>query len=145
MILPDVNTLVYAFRVESRLHQPYRTWLEALVAGEDELAIVDTALSGVVRVVTNRAVFDNPAPVADALDFVEWIVAAARPRWISSGGETWRQFRRFADQDSGITGNRVPDAYLAAVAVTHGARLATADRGFARFPGLRFFDPASPT
>lgn len=145
MILPDVNTLVYAFRVESRLHQPYRTWLDDLVAGAEELALVDTALSGVVRIVTNRAVFHDPAPVADALDFVDWIVAAARPRWISSGGATWRQLRRFADHDTGITGNRVPDAYLAALAVTHGASLATADRGFARFPGLRFFDPASPT
>lgn len=145
MILPDVNALVYAFRVESRLHEPYREWLDGLVSGDDELALVDAVLSGVVRVATNRAVFDDPTPVSEATDFVEWLLAAARPRWIPSGPETWRQFRRFADSDPGIRGNRVPDAYLAAVAVTHGARLATADRGFARFPGLRFFDPTSPT
>ena len=71
MILPDVNALVHAFRVESSLHQPYRAWLEDLVAGADEIALVDTVLAGVVRVVTNRAVFDDPAPVTDALDFVE--------------------------------------------------------------------------
>ena len=47
------------------------------------------------------------------------------------------------DQDGGITGNVVPDAHLAAVALTYGCRLATADRGFARFPGLDWFDPAA--
>jgi predicted nucleic acid-binding protein len=46
-------------------------------------------------------------------------------------------------QDHGIRGNLVPDAYLAALAVSHGCRLATSDRGFARFPGLDFFDPVT--
>lgn len=144
MILPDVNVLVYAHRADSRLHEPCRDWLQGLVEGDDEIALVDTALAGTVRVVTNRAAFADPTPVAHAVAFVEWVASAARARWISSGDETWRQFRRFAEPDAGIAGNRVPDAYLAAVAVTHGARLATADRGFARYPGLRFFDPASP-
>jgi predicted nucleic acid-binding protein len=36
-----------------------------------------------------------------------------------------------------------PDAYLASLALTHRCRLATADRGFARFPGLDWFDPAA--
>lgn len=43
----------------------------------------------------------------------------------------------------GLRGNAVPDAVLAALAVTRGARLATADRGFARYPGLRWFAPAA--
>lgn len=33
------------------------------------------------------------------------------------------------------------DAHLAALAVEHGATLMSADRGFARFPGLRFRNP----
>lgn len=48
-------------------------------------------------------------------------------------------FRR----EAAISGNLVPDAYLAAVALAHGCRVATADRGFARFPGLDWFDPAA--
>ena len=32
----------------------------------------------------------------------------------------------------------VPDAYLAALAIEHGATWITTDRGFARFPGLRW-------
>jgi predicted nucleic acid-binding protein len=41
----------------------------------------------------------------------------------------------------GVAGNRVPDAYLAALAIEHGATLATADRGFARYPGRRWEHP----
>lgn len=37
--------------------------------------------------------------------------------------------------------NVVPDAYLAALAIEHGATLVTRDRAFARFPGLRTLDP----
>lgn len=143
MILPDVNALVYAHRVDSRRHEPCRAWLHSLVTGDDEIALVDTVLSGVVRVVTNRAAFLDPTPVGEAVEFVEWVSSAARPRWLPSGDSTWRQFRRLADQDASITGNRVPDAYLAALAITHGATLATADRGSARFPGLRLVDPAT--
>ncbi|MBV6508068.1 MAG: tRNA(fMet)-specific endonuclease VapC [Acidimicrobiales bacterium] len=41
-------------------------------------------------------------------------------------------------------GNLVPDAYLAAVAIDHGAVWCSADRGFARFPGLRWEHPLDP-
>jgi predicted nucleic acid-binding protein len=38
-------------------------------------------------------------------------------------------------------GPLVVDAHLAALAIEHGATLASTDRDFARFPGLRFRDP----
>jgi len=59
------------------------------------------------------------------------------------GPASWRRLGDLADHDRGITGNLVPDSYLAALALAHGCRVATADRGFARFPGLDWFDPAA--
>ena len=35
----------------------------------------------------------------------------------------------------------IPDAYLAALALEQGATLVTADRGFARYEGLRLLNP----
>lgn len=55
---------------------------------------------------------------------------------------TWTEFERLAEQDRGLRANLVPDAFLAALARAHGCRVATADRGFSRFPGVRTFDPA---
>ncbi|MFR9730200.1 PIN domain-containing protein [Saccharopolyspora sp. MS10] len=40
-------------------------------------------------------------------------------------------------RESAASGDHIPDAYLAAIAIEHGAEWITADRGFARYPGLR--------
>ncbi len=46
--------------------------------------------------------------------------------------------------EAGIRGNLVPDAYLAALAIESGSEWITTDRGFARYPGLRFQHPLEP-
>ncbi len=54
----------------------------------------------------------------------------------------WANFAVLVNDDTQLRGNLLPDAWLAALAKAHGCRLATADRGFARFAGLDWFDPA---
>jgi toxin-antitoxin system PIN domain toxin len=144
VILPDVNILVYAYRREAEKHDTYATWLTGIVAGGDELALVDHCLAGMVRIVTNPRIVADPAPTAHALSFVARLRGAARARSLTSTPATWETLAELADTDPGVKGNLVPDAYLAALAISHGCRLATADRGFARFPHLDHFDPASP-
>lgn len=141
MILPDVNVLVYAFREESAQHGAYADWLARLVAGQDELGLNDQVLGGFLRIVTNRRIYADPAPAATALAFVDAVRAAPRARWLPAGNAAWDRLGGFVQADRHVVGNLVPDALLAATAVVHGCRLATADRGFARFEGLRFFDP----
>ncbi len=41
----------------------------------------------------------------------------------------------------GLRGNDLNDAYLAALALERGAVLVSADKGFARFPGLLWLNP----
>lgn len=140
MILPDVNVLVYAFRREASGHERYAAWLAAVVGGDDELALHDSSLSGFVRIVTNPRVVATPAPTQVALDFVARLRTARRSRWLGAGDLSWARLARLVQADRG---NLVPDAHLAALAIAHGCRVATADRGFARFPGLDWFDPAA--
>jgi toxin-antitoxin system PIN domain toxin len=142
VILPDVNVLVYAYRREAPNHAAYASWLAAVVAGQDEFALADQCLTGILRIVTNPRIFADPAPTGDALRFVERLRAARRGRPVAATSSTWELLAANVSQDQGIRGNLVPDAYLAALAVSHGCKLATADRGFARFPDLQFFDPA---
>lgn len=141
MILPDINVLVYAYRAESERHEAYAEWLGRVVAGQEELALVDTVLTGFARIVTNPRIYADPAPTSAALTFVERLIAGPRSTWLPEGGATWARLRALVEGDAILKGDRVPDAYLAAVALTHGIRLATADRGFARYPGLRSFHP----
>lgn len=142
MILPDVNVLVYAFRRGAPEHERYTAWLTQVVGGAEELALHDLPLVGFVRIVTNPRILRSAAPMSLTLDFVERLIDAPRARWLSAGSRAWSQFASLAASDRSLGGNLTPDAYLASLALTHGCRLATADRGFARFPGLDWFDPA---
>ncbi|HZA76141.1 MAG TPA: TA system VapC family ribonuclease toxin [Acidimicrobiales bacterium] len=143
MILPDVSVLVYAYRREAEDHDAYAAWITDLVAGRDELALVDHCLTGFARIVTSPRIFADPAPTAEALAFVDRLRGAHRGRSVASTPATWAALARLVSEDRGLRANLVPDTYLAALAITHGCRLATADRGFARFGGLDFFDPVA--
>ncbi len=52
----------------------------------------------------------------------------------------WEIFSRFLSEGQAV-GALVMDAHLAALAVEHGATLATTDRDFARFADLQTFNP----
>lgn len=143
MIVPDVNVLVHAYRRESPKHERYAEWLGGVVAGDDELGLVESVLTGFVRIVTNPRIVADPAPTGDALAFVRAVRSSARARALAATDSTWVQLERYAQVDRQVRGNLVPDAWLAAMARSHGGRMATADRGFARFEGLDRFDPAA--
>lgn len=144
MILPDVNVLVFAYREEASDHERYASWLAELVAGADELALVESTLLGFVRIVTNPRIMGDPAPTTDALAFVAALRGAKRARWLSPTKSVWLRLMSIVAEDPQVRANLVPDAWLAALALAHGSQLATADRGFARFEGLDWFDPARP-
>jgi toxin-antitoxin system PIN domain toxin len=141
MILPDVNVLVFAFKRESQRHDAYAAWLRQVLAGPEEIALVDAVLAGFVRIVTNSRMYAEPAPTDLALAFVQRLRTARASRWLDPGDAVWDRLGSLVAVDGHLRGNRVPDAFLAATALTHGARLATDDRGFGRYDGLRFFHP----
>jgi uncharacterized protein len=144
IVLPDVNVLVYAFRRESSLHESYAGWLAELLGGADEVAVTEGTLTGFLRIVTNPRIYADPAPTSDAVEFVDAVRLARRRRWVGATDAVWTTFSALVDLDPQVRGNLVPDAWLAALALAHGCRIATADRGFARFDGLDWFDPARP-
>jgi hypothetical protein len=142
VILPDVNILLYAARGDLPGHARSRAWLQGALNGNEPVALVAPVLASFVRVATNRRVFATPTPLADAIGFVEAMLGApaaftpALPEGCAA--ELLRQCRA-AD----ARGDLVTDAYLAAVATSLGAELVSADRDFARFPGLRWRLPFS--
>jgi toxin-antitoxin system PIN domain toxin len=142
VILADVNVLVYAFDEQSQSHPKYRSWLIEALSGPQPFALVDTVLTGFVRIVTDSRIYEQPTTAADAFSFVGALIESPSAVWLPSNKPTWKALGQLVDEDGGIKGKLVPDAYLAAVAIANGVRLATADRGFSRYPGLAWFDPA---
>jgi len=142
MKLPDVNILVHAFREGMDDHEPCLRWLEHTMALPDGLAVPDHCLAGFLRVATNPKIFKDSAPPEAAWAFVERIRRAPTSTSIHATAATWAVLGSWIADDPMIKGNVVPDAYLAALATSHGCPLVTLDRGFARFPGLDVEVPA---
>lgn len=136
----DVNILVNAHRPESPDHEAYRDWLEAARRADEPLALAGLVLSGFLRVVTNHRVFREPTPLPVAVEFVEALRSTPNVVAVGPGARHWAIFMDLC-RGIGARGDDIPDAYLAAIAVEHGATWYSADRGFARFRGLRWVHP----
>jgi uncharacterized protein len=91
--------------------------------------------------VTHPRVFNEPDDIEDALAFAEQLRELPQALIVRPGERHWSIFTRLCRLTRAV-GNVVPDAYLAALAIESGSEMVTADRGFARFPGLRWYDPA---
>lgn len=142
MILPDVNVLVHAFRESSEHHSAYAHWLNDTLATE-ELLLPDSVVTGFLRIVTSAAVTQPPVTSHRAFEFIDALRDSGWVRTAHGSRIVLDRLRELCKRDPLLRGNLIPDACLAATALAHGARVATRDRGFARYPGLRWFDPAS--
>ena len=143
MILPDVNILVYAFHERAPEHSVYSGWLNSVRRAGDDLLLPAPVLTGFLRIVTNPRIIVEPPSAAQAMSFVTALIRSVGVHQVSDESIVWQRFSELIEGDPQIRGNLVPHAYLAAVAISHGASLASSDRGFARYPGLRWFDPAA--
>lgn len=97
-------------------------------------------LSGFVRVVTDRRIFNEPTSPQNAWQAVDTLLAAPAAMRVSPGERHWSLFRQLAS-DIDAKSNDIADAFLAAYALEHNATWLSADRGFARFHRLRWRHP----
>jgi len=136
MLLPDVNVLLAAFRPDHAHHRLARRFLEEARTGTAAIGLSDVALAGVVRLATNARVFVHPDPVDAVLDYVDVLVEPPA-QLLQAGANHWTRFAELC-RHLQLRANLVPDAYLAALALEQSAELITFDRGFGRYPRLRW-------
>jgi toxin-antitoxin system PIN domain toxin len=140
LLLADVNVYLYAHRRESERHAEYRAWLEDRLSGAEPFGVSELVLSSFVRIVTNRRVYLEPATPVQAMEFCDVVLAAPAAVPLRPGARHWGIFAGLV-RDSGARANLVPDAFLAALALEHGATWVTNDAGYRRFPGLTVRSP----
>lgn len=85
-------------------------------------------------------IFDPPAPLESALAFASAVRDRPNAVPVSPSPRHWPIFLDLC-REVGASGNLVPDAWLAALAIEQGCEFVTTDRDFARFPGLRTRHP----
>ena len=141
MKLVDLNILLYAVNQQAPWHDSIRLWWEAALADDEPVGLPWVVLLGFLRLSTNARVFADPLSSSQAIDRVQEWLTHPNVRIVRETDQHWLILRELLDE-AGTAGNLTTDAHLAAIAISHGAILASCDADFGRFRHLRWENPA---
>lgn len=140
MLLVDVNVVLAAHRGDHPQHDALRPWFDGVVAGGEPFSVPTVVWASFLRVATNRRIFEIPTPLSEAFGFLEAVCAQPHHLLLGPGPRHLALLRRLCEEAS-ASGDLVPGAVIAAIALEHGCRVATLDRDFARFSSIEHIDP----
>ncbi|MCU1300124.1 MAG: Ribonuclease VapC [Candidatus Sulfotelmatobacter sp.] len=140
MIVFDANILIFAYDSGSSRHAKARAWVEEILSGEEGVGLPWQAISAFLRVMTNRRLPGSRFSSEQALRIVGGWLGQPSVRALAPGEQHWPLLRQMVIEGQ-TSGALVSDAQIAALTIEYGGVLHTADRDFARFPGLRWKNP----
>ena len=140
MIVVDANLLIYSYDVNSVDHKKSVSWFEGVLSGRESVGLPWPCICAFIRVLTNRGLAGLRVPLNAAVGAVEEWLHTPNVQVLVPGDRHWFVFRRMVIEGQ-APGVLVSDAEIAALTIEHGGVLHTADRDFARFPGLRWANP----
>jgi toxin-antitoxin system PIN domain toxin len=138
--LVDANLVLWAHHRQFPLHEEARTWWARVLSERALVGVPWPSILAFVRISTHPRALERPLGIGAAWRVVEtWL---DRPNvWIPVPTDRHRSILAPLMELGKASGNHVPDAHLAALAIEWGLELLSADRDFARYPGLRWRDP----
>ncbi len=128
-----MNVLVAASRADHPHHPLAQRWLaSAMVTCRSgaPLRLMPMVVASFLRLVTSARIFVNPTPTQHAVAFIDALLAAPGVQMPGLGQE-WSALRSLCLARQ-LSGNDLPDAWLAAAVVQQGEHLVTFDRDFRR-------------
>ena len=140
MLIPDINILVCAYDSDAREHARAREWWERTLTQSRPVGMPWTTALGFIRISTHRRILNAPMATKDAIRAVRAWLDVPRVQIVSPGEHHAEILFGLLDR-LGTAGSLTTDAHLAALAIEYQAELVSADADFARFPGLRWFNP----
>jgi toxin-antitoxin system PIN domain toxin len=137
--LIDVNLLVYATNRGDPRSPRAAEWFDTLMNSGERVALPWHTLLGFIRVSTNprsqKAALSMDAALEFVEDWLEW-----ESVWVPE--PTPNHFPLIAELLRAVPRHKlVPDAHLAALAISHGLTLCSTDVDFRLFKGLRLVNP----
>ena len=140
MKIVDVNILLYAVNPDAPLHDRIVEWWEEQLNGDESIGLAWAVAIGFLRVSTHPRIFPSPLTPQEAIGHMDTWLSLDIVTLLTENRDHWCTFRGLLT-DVGVAGNLAPDAHLAALALTHGATLASCDADFSRFRKLRWENP----
>ena len=142
MNLVDANVLLYADNEVAAHHRESRSWLTAALSRAEPVLVPWLSVIAYLRVSTLPQIHHYPRSVEGAHQFIRAVLDAPS---VITGEPDHRHLDRVAAllSATGIGGNLVNDAHLAALALQYDATVISFDNDFSRFPGVRWERPKS--
>ena len=140
MIVLDVNLLLYAYDAASPDHRKARKWIEEVFSGDESIGLPWQTLTAFIRILTHPGLLGERFSMRQALAIVDQWVDTPHVQTLTPGERHWPLFRDML-VNGDVRGKVTTDAALAALTIEYAGVLYTADRDFARFPGLRWVNP----
>jgi toxin-antitoxin system PIN domain toxin len=139
-MLLDANLLLCAVDKGAPQHEPAAEWMTEQMNGSKRVGFPWQSLAAFLRISTHPRAFQRPlAPATAWARITDWLSAPVA--WIPQPGPEHARILGKLVTTYEVTGNLVPDAQLAALALEHGVPVCSADTDFARFKELRWIDP----
>lgn len=142
MIVVDANILLYAHDLSSPRQPATSDWLHATLNGPEDVGLGLVTVLAFIRIATDPRIFGRPLSSAEAISIVEEWLNRPNVSLLQPSDRHWRTLAEQADHGQ-ARGALLMDAHLATLVRERGAVLATADRDFTRFKGLRTIDPTA--
>jgi toxin-antitoxin system PIN domain toxin len=139
-ILVDANLVLWAHHRSFAEHEPARAWWAQTLSSVRFVGIPWPTILAFLRVSTHLRALERPLAVREAWSVVEGWLERSNVH-VPTPGEHHAELLGDLLVRGQATGNHAHDAHLAALAIEWGLELVSADRDFARYPGLRWRDP----
>jgi toxin-antitoxin system PIN domain toxin len=140
MILPDVNILLYAHNNADKRYKEAKGWLSELLAGDDPACFTHETINGFIRIVTNQRAVPFPISLANAFLVVNDWLDSPNALLLLPTKDHFQILKDLAIA-SNARGSLFSDAVIAALAIEHGATVATSDVDFSIFTNLKVINP----
>jgi hypothetical protein len=138
--ITDANLLLYAYNESAEQHEKAKNWLEESLSTSEIFGLSWQIITAFLRISTNPKSFPLPFTLAEAIEIVDDWFAQPQVKILVPTERHWEIFRQLVNEGQ-TSGALMMDAHLAALAIEHGAVLATTDRDFAKFSKVKTINP----
>ena len=140
MRIVDTSILLPAITPSLPQHEAARKALESAINSDRPVGLCWVVVNAFLRITTKPGLFAKPLRIDEAWDFVERWLEHENVRVVQESEDHARLWSELLRQ-AGTGGDLTTDAWIAAIALAHGASVLSLDSDFARFPNLRWETP----
>lgn len=140
MITPDANIVLYAYNEDAPKHIEAKEWFELQFSQPSAFSLSWQVITAFLRISTNPRAFPQPFDLQEAIEIVDEWIAHPNIEILTPTTNHWTILQNLIIEGQ-TKAALMMDAHLAALAIEHGATLATTDSDFSKFSGLKIINP----